>query len=531
MPVQRTRGRAFAPWAAVGIAIAAPLLVVPWPPSSDLSSYEGMVALLARWGDPTFAPHDVYALALGHDNQLVYALAVPIALVVGTGWACKILLAAGVAAAIAFAARLAEHEGKTPWAALAIAPAAFGWAVYWGFLAQVVGFALVLAALPLLDRAAERASTRSAVQASGAMVVLGLAHASSMICGGIATVVLALVRGVDRRTPIRLVPAAVGAVLALGEMRWDDRVSTPLAKLFASQVLWHPLASKLRSSGSYLIGAHGLLAEGTLALLLIVAAGLWRMTPRDEAPADPAPWPVRHRFGVLAGVLFALYLAAPYSVNFGAFLYVRFLAPAYALAVIAMAPRLGARGPTVWAPAVALAALPVVAAVPQLAAARRQWDDVAPLVERIDTGSAVAVLHFGKHDRSLLFDPTSFGNRVLAARGGRLLYSFAEYPVAPVVVRPEVSWDATLIRVTAQPGALRPAHDLARLRWILVHVRDEWLTARIVAGLAPEGELVGARGEWLLFRSTLPALPLASRDDDAPPGDETLQERVARLSR
>jgi hypothetical protein len=141
------------PWLLVaGVLLAVPVVIVPWPPSTDFSLHAGMVALLARRGDPTFAPPGLYELALGHTNQLFYLLAWPLALMTQAEVACRLVLAAIVAGTIVAAGHLATHLGRTRWAALAVAPAALGWSFYWGFAPQMLGLALWMAALPLLDR-------------------------------------------------------------------------------------------------------------------------------------------------------------------------------------------------------------------------------------------------------------------------------------------------------------------------------------------------------------------------------------------
>jgi hypothetical protein len=514
-----------------GLLLSFPLLVVAWPPSSDLSLHAGMVGLLAHHGDATFCPPGVYALALGHANQLLYLLAWPLALVVGAELACRLLLAGIVAASFVAAGRLAKHLGRSPWAALAIAPAVLGWSFYWGFVPQMLGLALWMAALPWLDEACERATSKRTLAASALVVLVGAAHVTSMLCAGLAIAVFALVRPLDRRTALRLAPSAVALLLTLVEDHWERRVATPLAQLFASHVLWHSPGRKLTGLVSFVAGGHGTITEATIGLLALVAAILWRLPERPPPATPPAGWRARlreHRFCLLLAALLLLYFAAPYSVNFGAFLYVRFLGPAFVLGVMLIAPRAQARGALVVAPALALFLAPVFAAVPQLQAAGVQSDAVSPLIDRIDEGSSVAVLHFGKYDHSLLFDPTSMGNRVLARRGGRLLSSFADYPIAPVVIRPEVRWDSILLRTSAKSGQLAPASDLARIRWVLVQVHEAPLLPLIVRGMAPEGELVEAAGEWLLFRSTLPPLPLDAPDGPAEPRAETLQDRVTR---
>lgn len=524
----------FAPLIA-GLLLAAPVLAVPWPPSSDLSLHEGMVALLARWADPTFEPPGLYQLALGHGNQLFYFLAWPLARVVGPSLACRLLLAGIIAGTLVAGGHLAAHLGRTHVAALALAPAALGWAFYWGFAPQMLGFALWLAVLPRLDRDAARGDVRAAGTSAFAIAFVGLAHVASMLCASLASAVFALTRPLDRRTPLRLAPALLGVVLALLEDRWERRISTPLAQVFASRVLWHSPARKLADLVAHLAGAHGTITEATLGLLIFITGALW-LSSRRPRPAAGPPAGLRarlehHRFALLAAVLFALYVAAPYSVNFGAFLYVRFLAPAFALVAVLAAPPPDERGALVVAPAIALLVAPVVAALPQLSAAAEQTRALDPLIAQVAPDRSVAVLHFGKFDHRLLFDPTALGNRVLAERGGRELTSFAEYPIAPVVITPELRWDSIVLRVSAKSGSLQPATDLTRIEWVLVHVHDPALAPLIVRAFQPEAALVDASGEWQLFRSRLPLLPITAPGAPAVPQAQTLQDRVTRLLR
>jgi hypothetical protein len=515
-----------------GLVLATPVLAVPWPPSSDLSMHEGMVALLARWSDPAFVPPGVYRLALGHGNQLFYLLAWPLAKLAGAGLACRAVFALTIAGTLAAGGRLAAHLGRSRIAALALAPVTLGWAFYWGFAPQMLGFALWLAALPRLDDDAARGSARAAAASSLAVVVLGFAHVASMVCATLAIAVFALVRPVDRRTPLRLLPALVGVALSVVEALRERADESPLARVFASRVLWHPPVHKVLGLVGYLVGDHGVITEATMGLLVVIAAILWRLArsdvPAQVARASARPWLERQRFTVVAVLLFALYLTAPYSVNYGAFLYVRFLAPAFALGVLLVAPPSGTRGALVVAPAVALLLAPMVAALPQLSAAVAQAAAVEPLIARIDEGSSVAVLHFGKHDHGLLFDPTAFGNRVLSERGGRELASFADYPIAPVVFAPGTRWDSIVLRVSVKSGSLQPATDLTRIAWVLVHVHDGELSPVVVRALSPEARLVDASHEWMLFHSRLGQLPLTSGDAEPDPSAETLQERVTR---
>jgi hypothetical protein len=534
---QVTGGRQSLAWPFVaGVVLAAPVIAVSWPPCSDLALHAGMVALLAHHGDPAFAPAGLYELALGHANQLFYFLAWPVALAVGAEVACRFVLAGTIAGSLVAAGHLATHLGRTRWAALAVAPAVVGWSFYWGFAPQMLGLALWMAALPLLDRDAQSATAWGAARSSVVMVLLGLGHVTSLLCACLATTIFALTRGVDRRTLLRLTPAALGLSLVVGEDRWERHVATPFARLLASQVLWHPISRKLSGLVAYVAGGHGTIPETVVGLLVLMAAGVWSVperTPRDRL-APPASLSRRledGRFMLLAGALFVAYLVLPYSTNFGAFLYVRFLGPAFVLAILLTAPPRGTRGPLVLAPALALFGAPILSALPQLQAAEQQSKAIEPILARVEPDSAVAVLHFGKYERALLFDPTSLGNRVLARGGGRLLSSFTEYPIAPVVIRPDRRWDSMLLRTSEKSGLFEPEVDLTRIRWVVAHVHEPPITPLVIRALSREADLIDASGEWLLFRSTLPTVPLDSPDGPSSPQAETLQDRVTRVLR
>jgi hypothetical protein len=535
--VTEASGRAarVAPWVA-GVVLALPILVLRAPPMTDLPLHEGMVAILRHLHDPAWFPPDLYVTNLGRFNQLFELTALALSVLLGTTLACKAVVAATVVATLVLGARLAVYRGATAWAALALAPLALGWTFYWGFVGNTLGLALLLGALPSLDRLAERASWRSAAIATLWLLALAFAHATSMLCGCGALLVLSIVRGVGRQTPRQLAPIVILAVLTVLEQRVEERHLTPLTRFFATKTLWTPLPSRFLELARQLFGPVGRVPEWSLAALLgaLIVAGALASRREAASPTDvPSRWRawcVRQRFALVAAGLFVAYLAAPYSLNFGAFLHVRFLAPAVAIALVAAAPAPGAT-PRLFA--FATAVVPVAAllvAAPQLAEAQSQNAAIDALLPRVEMGSAVHVMHLGPFREHAAFDVASAGNRVLAERGGRLLFSFAEYPIAPAQVTPRYRWDATLGRVYWDARTFVPEWDFQRLRYLLLHVPDPDLAALVVGAMAPDARLAGAEGEWLLFESRHPVVPLATADAPLPqPSPERLDERVRRL--
>jgi hypothetical protein len=70
-----------------------------------------------------------------------------------------------------------------------------------------------------------------------------------------------------------------------------------------------------------------------------------------------------------------------------------------------------------------------------------------------------------------------------------------------------------------------------RIRWVVAHVHEPLITPLVTRALSEEAHLVDASGEWLLFRSTLPPVPLDSPDGPSGPEAETVQDRVTRALR
>src|SRR5262249_46042557 len=149
---------------------------------------------------------------------------------------------------------------------------------------------------------------------------------------------------------------------------------------------------------------------------------------------------------------------------------------------------------------------------------------------RIEEGSAVAVFGLGSQGGTRPYEPIALGNRVLADRGGRALHSFAEYPIAPAIVRKDARWDEETLRVYITPVNLRPAWDLTRFRYLLVRIPDAQRGALVDRALAPEGRLLAHEGAWWLFESTLPRVAIDAPNALPPaPPPPTIQERVSAL--
>ena len=134
-----------------GIALAAPTLLARYPPMNDLPLHEGVVGVLRHFGDESYFPRGLYTLNPGHPNQLFHAAAWLFSLVVPTGLACRLVIALAQVAIMWTAARFADHLGRSRWGALLVAPLALGFTYYWGLVANLVGYGLLLYTLPILD--------------------------------------------------------------------------------------------------------------------------------------------------------------------------------------------------------------------------------------------------------------------------------------------------------------------------------------------------------------------------------------------
>ena len=235
---------------------------------------------------------------------------------------------------------------------------------------------------------------------------------------------------------------------------------------------------------------------------------------------------MRNRFALLAALFLACFFALPASINFGGFLYVRFLAPAYVIGVIAVGR--GRRSSGVLAAvccAVPLAWLFV--ALPEFARASEERHGVDELLPQIAEGSAVLVLELSDPGPPPPSEPAAQGNYVLAVRGGRSLHTLAEYPISPLVVREGLRWDEATLRIYGAPWRLVPSWDLAHFRYLLLRISEAARASVFTRALAPDARLVSCAGAWCLFESTHARVPVDAPDmGPPPPGSESLFARV-----
>ncbi len=511
-------GRRAASWV-LPLVVGAVAWLGAYPPMADLPLHEGVAALLVHHGDPAWAPAGLYTTSLGHPQQLVQLCIAAAMLVVPGAIATKLVASLSTAGVVWSTTRLLRHAGRTPWAAALVAPLALGWLYHWGFVTNLAGLALFGVTVAPLDRLADAPSPRRAAIAALLLALTFSAHATSAAAGIVTLFVLVALR--RRSVIIALAPAVVVFALALVTYQRERIEPTLLAESFASRVLWQTPLAKLRQLPAFIGGRYEWPTRIAVLVVLGAAVGVFLHARRGSGRATLR----EHRFTLAAAVLLAVFFALPYSMNYGAFLYVRFLGPAWICIVPALAPRRAsilARAAAIGCVTVSIAAL-----LPEIRQADEEHRALAALYPRIARASAVAVVHYGSAPRAA-WNAASAGQRVLAERGGRTLFSFVEYPSSPVKIPFGKRWDALAVRVYAQPGDLRPATDLDVVRYVLAHVPDATLRPLLESGFRPDARLVAQAGEWLLFESTHTLAPI---DQPLPRSvleseAETLQSRV-----
>jgi hypothetical protein len=557
MNLRHQRIETIAPWAA-GLLLALPALVAFYPPMSDLPYHEAAIGILRHFRDASMFPRGLYRLNLGEPNQLFHMTGWLLSYVVSTRWAVKLIVVATIVAIPVCSARLARHVGASPLAALLVAPMAVGWLFYWGLIANLIGLAVLLAALPALDRFAQKPTGRGALGAVGAVVLLYFAHEAMMfVYGGMSLLLAALYAWSPKQTALRLAPFAAVVVAHEAFIHWVQQFVTPAVR--AMPRLWTPLGQKLKSIPNMISPASDrpVLAAMTTLCALTIAGMFWLRTRERRAAANEADgtspatagvsfmralkalpverlrsWALAYRWELLVGACFAAYFAFPLSMSGSTFVYHRWLPPGFAVLALCAAPRSLFVRPARVALA-ALAALPVATlliAWPSFADSNRAYAALEPILAQVELGSAVAGLDLGPGDPSRTYSLGPACGRILATRGGRLVYAFTDSAISPVVIPRRYQWNESLVRVGFDSYAFRPAQDLLRFRYVLVRANEPMLAMLAIRALEPEAEYVTGAQEWLLFKSRLPTAALLSRDVriDGPPSD-SLRNRIDAL--
>ncbi|HEV3194162.1 MAG TPA: hypothetical protein VGY54_26840 [Polyangiaceae bacterium] len=525
-----SRAERMAPWA-VGVLFALPVLIAKYPPMSDLPLHEASVGLLRHWGDARFAPPTLYALNLGHANQLFSLLVFGLSYVVPVAWASKLIVAGSLFLLPLAAAHFADHVGASRWTALLAAPVGMGWLFFWGLVQNMLGLVALLWLLPAIDRFAIRPTWRGVALMCEAMVLLHFAHQAmqSVACIAIALCSLGLPLR-TKATVLRALPAAFCVALGYAANEYAWHMAGPRHVRTPPFVL-HSFFHKILSVPGVVFGGYEpyvrnllmILAAGAIALL---AAARFRQSasPPQTLGARLHSW----RFELLALLLFAIYLAAPANVRSTTLVYHRFLPPAWAIFVVCAG--IGSRA-AVRLPARALcAAVPigtVLVAWPSFADSHRAYASLESLVDHIEVGSAVAVLHFGPDPQYRLWSPLVAEGHVVALRGGRALFDYSQSPISPVTQRAEKQWAEPLDRFEGHPAQFRPDWDFTRFRYLLFISANPSLAYAVSLAFQNDARLIAQSGDWYLFESLLPVVPIDA--DDAPlpnPHPPTLGKRL-----
>jgi len=526
-----------------GVALAALTLVSGYLPMTDLPMHEGVVGLLRHFGDESYMPKGLYVLNFGHPNQLFYVLALGLAYVVSTATAVKIVVAASQFLIFVGGAWLADYVGRSRWGALLLTPLALGFTYYWGLVANLIGYAGLLLALPMLDRDAKRPSAKGALRTTAVLVGLFFAHESIFVSAAAVVGMLALFRRSWLSFALALLPSIFAAAIAIGHALWQERFFTPVQA--SSPVTYMRLTTKIESIPNVLFGSHETIERLLLTLIAALALGVFFAArfkePRERPAAEPVPSDklgraqaalFLYRFELIALVHLLAYFIVPFTWNGATLIHERFFGPAWALVVVVATPR--SETPRLGKFIGAVLPVAVLAlSWPQFVDATRTHRDLDAIIARIPKNSAVTqTTHDRVFYRTRVYSVSTGPARIVAVRGGRVGLTLTFSPISPVQTNPAYRWDEYTYRITfGGSGTLRPAYDLDRWEWIVVHSRDPEIRRIVTEAFVPDAELVMERGEWVLFHSTHTIVPLLSAEPPPPPPMETMSERVARLGR
>jgi len=284
-------------------------------PLTDLPRHLATAALLHRYGNPAWGYGRFYTLdllPLPYWGWLAPMYLLQFVLpVVSAG---KLVLSAYALALPSGCALLARRAGRSPWLALFVFPLVFNLNLGYGFVAFLVGLAILPFAWVALDRFLDAPSGGKAAALAVASLALYFAHVLPWLCFGLAAAIQLACHG---WRPRRLAAAAAlmlpSVGLALVAFRAAARAGTAVhAGPLAFAASWPTTGERLRAISSQLVLVWP--GDDRALQVLMLLGGLWLallLTARTDGHDTAArAWgsPLRLEWIALSCALLALVL-------------------------------------------------------------------------------------------------------------------------------------------------------------------------------------------------------------------------------
>jgi hypothetical protein len=344
------------------------------------------------------------------------------------------------------------------------------------------------------------------------------------------TAYFAFVRGGGLRAiAARSTPALVTLVLAVIQLRVSRGLTGANMQTIGNAYGLDPL-ERLQILPGAVFGGYdstrlAIIAVVWLAALVANAVAKGKPSSRQLA-ARVAFW--RYRYPVLAAVFFFMFLGFPMSLGGTTLLAHRFLPAACVFLIAACAPRSTSAPRAMLLVLVPLAMLGIQ--MKSFVETSQRFRELDEVIAHLPDNVAVAQLDLTPRAAGLVAPVPGAASRAQSEHGGRMLFALTDMPPNPIYIRPSQQWNEPILRLASTPYAFMPAYDGQRFSYVLARGGLPAYRALAARALAPEFELVFAKGEWALFRSTLPVEPIDSPDRPLPsPPPEMLITRMNRL--
>jgi len=512
-----------------------PLWVVALPPMVDYPQQLALSAILRWYSDPARRFRETYELALWAPHGLFKLLTAGLAWAMPINVAGKLIVSASLLAVGAAALAVCRRTGRPGWYALLALALTYNTVFYWGFVDNLLALPLALGGAAMADRLLDRPVTaRPWLALAGVTLLFYTVHLQFLLLFAGMVGWLAICR--LSREPWRrlalwltaLIPglAACGAVMAYGVLRSPVGVISEYERRMRSaSPLRLPVTTKLARVPDILFGPYPD-HTGWVLLGLLAATAILAIIFRDPSPSPPGRGGqgvrprrgdrpdgqgamdrlFRTRFATLAGWLALLYLILP---EFrGGYLIAERVAPLAAmLAVVALPPPAAGRRRLV---AALVAGVLVFQFGQTLSAFLRFRVESAGLTELLagtEPGQNLAGLIFERESASWRGMPVylHFPAHYQAAKGGRILFSFAELFQTSARFRPGASWD-DLLREWSDwnPRFFNYERHGGRFRYFLVRGGPADVVHAFGGDPGRLGLVGKMAGEWWLFERKEP---------------------------